>query len=138
MYVNRLNHLIPVGVTAADDLSATGVFTLSYGIGQQCAVYRIGCLVTTVMNGAATNAFKRRPTYGSASGEVTIGSVIIPTTTAVGKFVYKDVSPVVLFPGEQLVFETTSAATSGGCVYHVDLKDDPEYLANQSNLVASA
>jgi hypothetical protein len=126
------------GVLAADDLSATGV----HGEYVACMKVRITHLfaaVTTLMDGAATVEVNRRPTLGSATGEVAIDNIVIPTTTAVGKVVYVELaSPVVLNAGDALSFEVTSAATAGGAIYGFRAVPDFEYLPNEGDLVLSA
>jgi hypothetical protein len=57
----------------------------------------------------------------------------------VGDVIYKDVSPVSLEPGGELVFEITTAAdTAGGAVYGVRADLEPEDVNNQSQMTASA
>lgn len=122
----------------ADDLSAAAVHTTFVPVMAQMKVRRLEVLVSVVTVGACTVAFKRRPTFGSTSGEVTMGSVVVPGATAAGKVVYKDITPVVCFPGDQIVYEITSAATSGSAHYGVSGELDPEQAANQSDMIASA
>lgn len=122
----------------ADDLSGAAVHTTFVPVMAQMKVKRLEVLVSVVTVGAATIAFKRRPTFASATGEVTMGSVVVPAATAAGKVVYKDITPVVCFPGDQIVYEITSAATSGSAHYGVAGELDPEQPANQSDMIASA
>ncbi|NJM93945.1 MAG: hypothetical protein HC842_04120 [Cytophagales bacterium] len=69
-----------------------------------------------------------------------IAAVSIPAGTAAGKVVYKrPTSPVVCFPGDQIVAEvTTAAATSGGAIYGFSAHLDPETPANQGDMILSA
>ena len=128
----------------ADDLTGAAVHTTSVGVMAQVKVKRLMCLVSTavVSTGAVVVAFKRYPTFGSAAGAVTLGSVSIPAGTAAGKVVYKDISQVTLLPGDQLVAEVTTAAAgggaAGGALYGVLAELDPEQPANQSDMIASA
>lgn len=123
----------------ADDLSGAAVHTTYVPVMSQMKVKRLMALVSTVTVGPATIAFKRRPLFGSAVGEVTMGTIVIPAATAVGKEVYKNLtSPVTCFPGDQIVYEITVAATSGGAHYGIEAELDPEQPVNQSDMIASA
>ena len=121
-----------------DDLSAAAVHDSSFAVMEQCCVRRLMATVTTATVGAATVEFKFRPDYGSAVGEVSLGSLIIPASSSVGDVVFKDVSPQSLTPGGQVVFEVTSAATSGNALYGFRADLDPEDANNQSQMVESA
>ena len=87
---------------------------------------------------AASIQLKRRPTYGSAVGEVVLATVIIPAATAAGKMVYKKFQGVDVEPGDQLVYEVSSAATSGAALYDQRSDNDPEAPAEQSDAIESA
>jgi len=132
-----------VTVLTADDLSATGDAGVAWDIVRPVTVIRVGALVTTVLNGAAVVAFDRRVTTGSDTGRVNglnaAGDAVItiPTTTAAGKIVYKDVR-VDLDPGDQVIAEVTSGATSGAARYFVECVNRDEVAANLSDMVASA
>jgi len=138
--------LVQVGAGAVDDIAALGVHSYSFAIMEQCCVTRLHALVATLVASDTIEGvveFKKRPQFGSAVGEVSIGTLTIPDGSAVGDVIYKDVSPVVLAPGNELVFEVTTAATDSGVVdgdllYGVRADLDPEDANNQSNMVASA
>ena len=99
-------------VLDADSTGATGVHG-EYLVMKRLKVKRLMALVSTVISGAAEVEFKRRPTPGSATGEVSLGTLSIPDTTAVGQMLYKDIDPVLLNAGEAISFEVSSAGTSG-------------------------
>ncbi len=120
-----------------DDLGSTGVHTTSWMVTQACSVRRVLALVTTVLDGAAVVEFKRRPTFGSASGEVLVASLTVPTLTAAGKTVYKDFKSVNLLPGEELIAEVTSAATSGNALYGAKLELHEEAAVEVANMIKS-
>jgi len=134
--------LVQVGTGAVDDLSATGVHTYSYAVMEQCCVRRLMAYITTLVDSGGTDAiitFKRRPTFGSAAGEVSLGTLTVPDATVVSDVVFKDISPVTLEPGDQLIFEvTTAAGTAGGSLYGVRADLDPEDARSQSQMITSA
>lgn len=127
-----------------DDLTGAAVHTTSFGVTSQMKVKRIMCMITTavVSNVTVVVAFKRYPTYGSSASATTIGSISIPTGTAAGKVVYKDVTPLQCNPGDQIVCEVTTAAGGGGAAgnafYSIEYAAMPEAAANQSDMIASA
>ena len=134
--------LIPksTAVFTAEDLSAAVAVYGGFLITKQCKIKRIGFYVTTVISATTNPAveFNRRPTYNSSSGEILLGTLTIPTTTAVGTVVYKDIDPVVLFPGDELSLEHTVQASATGAGFYVfEVCDDPEVPANQTKMLAS-
>ena len=141
MYTQELFEgvLVPLGsgVLAADDLSGAAVHG-EYVAMRRCCIQQLLATVTTILDGAATVEFNRRVTPGSASGEVAMGTIIFPTTTAVGKVMYQDIDPVTLEAGESIAFEVTSTATSGGAIYGFLASLDPEVPANEDEMVESA
>lgn len=129
------------------DASAQGLETLSAAaavhgerlIGKRVKVKRLKFHVTVLISGAAVVRFLARPTPGSATGQVVIGVLNIPTATAVGKVVYKDVEPYELPVGYALAMEQTSAANVAGAGYYgFDAVIEQEVAANESNMIASA
>lgn len=127
-----------------DDLTGAAVHTTSIGVTSQIKVKRLMCMVTTavVSSGAVVVNFKRYPTYGSSAGAVSLGTISIPAATAAGKVVYKDITPALCYPGDQIVFEITTAAAGGGAAgnafYAIEVSANPEYASNQSDMIASA
>src|SRR5262252_4226174 len=56
-------------------------------------VRRLWATVTTVISTAASViTFTYRPTPGSATGQVTLGTLTVPLATAAGKFMYKNLT----------------------------------------------
>jgi len=121
----------------------------------RCRPIRAGVTVTTVLDGAATVKFDRVPTPGSASGrgDGDCGMITIPTTTAAGKVYYDktnyyygiDPSSTtagnwceLLDEGESVVFELTSAATSGAATPWLIVEIDSEQPGNNSNMTLTA
>lgn len=136
--------VVPHVAADLDDLTGAAVHTTSFAVGAEIEIQRVMALVTTavVSTGAVVVAMKRYPTYGSAASAETVGTISIPAGTAAGKVVYKDVTPVTAYPGDQLVFEVTTAAAGGGAAgnaaYMFGAVLKPEMAANQADMIASA
>lgn len=101
---------------------------------------QIALVVTTAMNstGAAVVQVKKYPAAGSSANAVLLGSLSIPAAAVGGQVYYKDIPAVKLLPGQELVFEVTTASTTAGkgiCLFDAD--DNPERPANVS-MIASA
>lgn len=95
------------------------------------------------LSGSCVVAFKRRPTYGSATGEVTIGSVTIPAAqAAAGKVFYKEGFNTKVNPGEAITAEVTTAM--GGSTptltitAAVNIELSPDVPDNFSRMIKSA
>lgn len=146
MYTDKKAAVVQIGAGAADALTATGVHTYSFAVMSQIKVTRILALITTLVAADTTApviTFKRRPTYSSATGEVAIGTLSPQEGDAVGKVRYKDVDPVVCYPGDEIIFQVTTAAAdsgaaAGGAVYGVEYEEVDEYVGNQSDMVESS
>ena len=112
---------------------------------KRCAVYRLMFVLETAVVGTSTDPaveFNRRPTIASASGEVLLGTLTIPDGTALGKVVYKDITPVVFEVGDELSFEHSVQAVGGTVAgdgyYAVLCEGDEEIAGNEDNMLASA
>lgn len=145
-YIHKKQGSILVGAGTAKVTTATGASVHSVAVLDQLKVDRIGAIVSTAIANdlvAAVMTVYRRVTFGSDVGRVAIGTLTFPDGTAVGKVLYKDVSPVVCYPGEQIIFEVSTAGTdsgvaAGAAIGLVSCEEDPEMPDNQSNMVASA
>lgn len=140
MYDAKRSAAIEIGAGAAKDLSATGVFATTFNLLENVRVWRLVVKVTTSISstGAVVVALKRRPTYGSSSGEVNLGTVSIPAAAVANAVYYKDITPYNCLIGDQLVFDCTTAASTSGAAIAGFLADfDPEAAAN-SVMIASA
>lgn len=140
---DRQTAIQPIGVTA-DDLSATGDAAWIYDVVSPITVVRIGALVTTVLVGVAcVVAFDRRILTGSDTGRTAgldgaaTGIITIAALQAAGKVTYKDCR-VDLNPGDQVVPEVTTAATSGAARYFIEFVARDETAPNLSDMVLSA
>lgn len=75
---------------------------------------------------AAVVVLKKRPTPGSASGEVVLQSLTLSATEAAGNTVYGNDLQATILPGEQVIIEVTTAATAGALTY-AGLEFDPDW-----------
>lgn len=138
--INRSPSLMPSNIVALTSAAVVQSFTVL----EQGQVDRLYFAVSTsvVSTGNVVVTFKRRPTLNSASGEVSIGTIVIPGGTAAGKVLYKAVNPVVCAAGEQIVIEVTTAAAGGGAAgngqgfFHME--QDPETDANNADMQLSS
>lgn len=136
MYTNKFSPIVK-GVTELDCSSTSNLDV--FGVFANMRVTRLMALVSTVMNstGPVVLNFYRRPTHGSATGEVLIGSISISGTAAVGKCYFKDVAGVQVHPGEEVVCKVgTAATTSGKVLSGLEANEEAEVPANISNMVA--
>lgn len=120
-----------------ETLTTAGVYG-GYLVTKPCAISEFKFYVTTAVVGTPEVEVNQRPNYNSATSEVLIATLVIPTGTAAGKVVSKRFEPVQLNVGDELSFESTVIGTAGGGFYDVVLHFDSESDANQSDLVTSA
>ena len=144
MYTQSLGPaVVPVGTGAigVETLSAATAVHGEYLICKPCRLVRGGFYVTTAISAttAPAVAFKKRIINGSDTGGSTVGTVTIPDTTAQGKVVMKDFTPVSFQPGDVLSLEHTVQASSAGAGYYLfEFDDKPEANGNITDRVASA
>ena len=138
MYTNKGNMLIPIGAIGPHTISGTGQFGRSMAV-RACQVKRVILSVSTATTGATgTGVVKIRPTIGSSSGEVTVGTVTIPNLSA-GAKLYKDFQAnTPAKDGEEILLDVTVATGAGAVCIGFNCEEDPETAANQSSMVASA
>lgn len=129
---------------SAGSLTAAAVLADDFIAQEKMEVKQIAFVISTatVSSGNIVITVKKRITVDSATGEVTIGTLSIPTAVAAGAVYYKDVTPVKVDQGEQVVFEVTTAAAGGGAAgagYALLQADQsPEEPADNADMVASA
>ncbi len=102
-------------------------------------------VTTTATAGLVAGAvtYYRRPTAGSNSGQVLLGTVTVANATAAGKVVYKDIESVRLNVGEGLAFRvnvqcTDNGTAAGAGFAGVEAVENAEVPANMTQMVASA
>ena len=132
MYTEKRLELLMVGAGATDDLSGTGVHSYSYLVLSACSVDKLLASVTTVLVGTATVVLKRRPLFGSAAGETILATLVIPAGALAGRSFSQTICIVQLAVCDELVFEVTSAATSGNALYGVEVDNCPEEAGNNA------
>lgn len=103
-------------LTAVNLAAATGDYGLLY-VGEQVVITRLMLIVTTTLVADTTApilTFYARPTIGSTTGQVTLGTLTIPDLTAAGKIVYKNIESAKIPQGYTIaVNRSTQAASSG-------------------------
>lgn len=139
MYSEKLLALEPLGTPAAIALATPGVHTFSKIVHSRQQVQRLLATITTAVVSTAPAVIQLlyRPTPGSATNQVVVGSLSIPGGATVGQCYVKDVALVSCAPGSQLVYNVSTAATaSGAAVGGFESIDDPETLVNEPKYVA--
>lgn len=143
MYVNKVGYLERFGTLAELDMASTGVAGASWFVASECQVSRLVAVISTILSStaAAVIQFIDRPTHGSATSQVVIGSLNVGTTAGVGtvgQCYYKDIAPYKLLPGHEVVMNVlTATTTSGKVVPGMEILDQPERSTNVSNMIAS-
>lgn len=124
MYAEK--HIVNLNETAIT-LASTGV-KVRYTPGVQgCTIRRWWLqLEQATTTTAAVVVLKKRPTPGSASGEVVLSTLTLSATEAAGNTVYSSDLDARILPGEQVIIEVTTAATAGALTY-AGLEMDPDW-----------
>jgi hypothetical protein len=144
MYSNKKAGVTPYGTLGTAVITSTGVLAHRYVAMTQLSVTRIALVITTTVSSSANAVVKvkARPTIGSSSGEIVLGTLNIATGTAAASVVYVDVNDPAassVLPGYEICADVTTAATSAGAGLLVfECEEDPEVAANQANMVASS
>jgi len=140
---------IPLATTTAGvmremDIGASSGDHGEYVCFRPCSVSQVAFALTGELAGgtsvAPTVIFKKRPTPLSATAESALGTLTIPDATAVGKVVYKNITPVDFAVGDSVEISWTigtGTPTGIGVAYFV-CDYDPEEPGNNSDMVASA
>lgn len=120
--------------------TSTGIVSRNFAVQQPFIVRSIAaCVVVAPGTTPPVLNFKRRPTPASATGEVSIGTLTIPTTAAVGSVYYKTGFSTKIFPGEELVVDvTTASVTTGTVVPSAHVEPSWEAPANNVEMILSA
>lgn len=117
MYSEELLHgcVIPTSAPSTPQSLTSAADMLVYDVCEQIVLTSIFLQVTTatVSTGNIVVSVFQRPTYGSSSGQVLIGTLSIPTGVAIGKIYYKPVESVKVVQGSQLAFACSTAAAGG-------------------------
>lgn len=141
MYVNRFKAQGPLG--SAQSLGSAADIA-EFLMPEQCQVEELEFTLSTatVSTGNIVVTFYSRPVKGSATGQVSIGTLSIVTALAAGKTVYKKVTPVTIPQGQILAVAVTTASAGGGAAgagySGAKISLNPEIETNMANMVASA
>lgn len=89
---------------------------------------------------APTVVFTKRVTPGSDTSAVAMGTLTIPSGTALKKTVYKQITPMAFGPGDVIkVAWTIGVGTpTGQGEVEIYAEEDPDVPENESNMIASA
>lgn len=89
---------------------------------------------------APTVVFKKHPTPLSSSGSSTLATLTIPDATAVGKTVYKIITPASMAVGDSIEVSWTigTGTPTGQGLASFICEEEPETEANNSDMLASA
>lgn len=126
--------------TVAVQLATAAAVIAQFLVLKPCALRRIS--FTTVVAITVTDAIitvKKYPSALVSTSASTISTLTIPVSgSAIGRVIYKDITPFLLVEGDGLVFEVTTTATAGQglCSFVVD--EDPETAFNNAEMIASA
>lgn len=134
------------GFLTAAGLAAAGSDWMVLKVHHPVQVKRLSCFISTAITAGTTApqvTLYSRPTSGSTAGQVSLGVLTIPTGTAVGSVVYKELESVRVAAGYDLAFVVSrtagDAGTPGGAGYMgAVILPDPDAPANQSKMIASA
>lgn len=127
----------PVG--SAQSLASNAVIA-QFVFDRPADVDQVQFVVKTALSssGDTVVSFRKRLVVGSASGEVVVATINIPTGTAAGVVVYKRLNEVSFSTGQVLSVQVTTAATSAGDGYaSFNAEFDPETPVNQAMLASS-
>lgn len=154
-YDKKGNHLaffvpiIPLSLNAAEvlkeiDIGATGADHGELLCVRPCKVVEVQFTLVGELAGgtsaAPTVLFKKRPTPLSATNESTVGVLTVPDATAIGKTVYKPVTPVAFAIGDSMELSHTvgTGTPTGQGYYSFICEEDPEVAGNNSDMILSA
>jgi|SRR3990172_9658687 len=101
-----------------------------------CTITRVAAYVDVIVDADMTITITKEAIVGGTSTAVT--TLTLPNTTAVGKVVYKDITPVDLAPGNVLKYVVSNTGTATAMILTATGIPRAEVPANLSNMVASA
>jgi hypothetical protein len=134
--------LLLAGAAATDAdiaLGTAAVVAVAYAGLQPFKVTDLTAQVVTTFDTADTVlTVTRRPTPGSGTGAVTIGTLTIPNAAAAPNVYYKEFDPVTISPGEEIVISTDGGTTNGTAILRLGSRPAWEHPSNNSKLIASA
>lgn len=133
------NFKSPQVVVKASQSFTSAATIHTFSVERSSDVYSLRAVVYTAPTvTAAVLTYTYQPTPGSSSGAVVLGTVTIPIATAIGKVVYKDIKPVSVPEGGELIVAVSTTATAGAGQGYYVFGEDPESNQNSPNLIVSA
>jgi len=145
--LNFFHPNIPLATTTAGVLREIDIGAASADHGEMfcfkpCVVKRLLVAVTgEAISGTSTDptvVFKRRPTPLSATGEVLAGTVTLPTGTAVGKTVFKEINVNFAIGDSMEIAHTIGVGTPTGKGFaSMECYAMEEEPANNSDMIKS-
>jgi hypothetical protein len=99
------------------------------------AVYAL--IVTQPTTTPPVIVFKFRPTLGSPTGEIVIGTLTVPLATVAGIMLFKTVDNVKCTPGGEIVATITTAAAAGAAQLGLLLSPNWDSPGNNLKMVRS-
>lgn len=149
---NILDFFAPVMAVAADDTKPLADIDVGASSGDHgqfvcmrpCSIKQLLFAVTSeAISGssvAPTVVFKKRVLIGSDTGAVAMGTLTLPHGTAIGKTVYKDITPVNFKVGDVILISWTIGTGTPTGMGHADALGElaPEVPGNMSDMIASA
>lgn len=148
-YLAFFSPIITLAQNAAEVLKEIDIGASSGDHGELLCVKncRVNRLQFTLTSEAASGTsvaprvvFTKRPTPLSATGETVIGTVIVPSGTAVAKTVYLDIDPVEFAVGDSLEVSWVigTGTPTGQGVFSVECSESEETPANNADMIESA
>ena len=101
-----------------------------------CTAFRVQAYVDVIADADMTITVTKEAIIGGTS--TAMGTITIPNTTAVGKTVYKDITPVDLIPGNVIKMVVSNTGTATAMILSAVVIPRAEMAANMTNMVASA
>lgn len=149
---NFLDYFTPVMAVAANstapfatiDIGASSADAGEWVCMKPCSVIRAQFAITIEAASGTSVApqviFTKRTAYGVSSGEAVIATLTVPSGTAIGKTVYKDITPVAFVVGQTLELSHVIGTGTPTGMGNADVVcvPDPEVPGNNSNMIASA
>lgn len=132
------------GVMKAMDIGAASGSHGEYLCVKSCRVARLQFTLTEEAASGTTTAptvvFSKRPTPLSATGASVIGTIIVPSGSAIGKTVYLDIDPISFAVGDslQLAWTVGVGTPTGIGMASFIANEDPEVPANNADMIESA
>lgn len=136
MYDYKGLNIAPKSSMSFASVAAIATFSMQ----RSTDVYALNAVVFTSPTTTATVlTYAYNPTPGSTTGQVVLGTVTIPVGAAIGKVYKRNIKPVSIPEGGELVINVTTASAAGAGQAYVVYGEDPESdLASPNVVVVTA